>query len=83
MNPTYTQGSWPNFTELIRYNEKLKNIIESTIEDPGCLNPSIFNIPRIKEMFEEHLNRKANYTEFLFLLLTFGRWHKKYGPRSV
>jgi asparagine synthase (glutamine-hydrolysing) len=81
-HPTYTQGSWPNFAELIRHNEKLKNIIENTIEDPECLNPSIFNTPRIKEMFEEHLTRKADYTEFLFLLLTFGTWHKNYGPNS-
>ena len=82
-NPTYTQGSWPNFAELIRHNEKLKNIIENTIEDPECLDPSIFNIKRIKKMFDKHLNDKANYTEFLFLLLTFGRWHKKYGPINL
>jgi len=81
-NPTYTQGSWPNFAELIRHNEKLKNIIENTINDPECFDPSIFNITRIKEMFEEHLNGKADHTDFLFLLLTFGRWHKKYGPKS-
>ena len=82
-HPTYTQGSWPNFTELIRHNEKLKNIIENTIKDPECLDPSIFNITRIKEMFEEHLNDKNDFTEFLFLLLTFGRWCKKYGPINL
>ena len=79
-HPTYTQGSWPNYAELIRYNEKLKKIMENTIEDPECLDPSIFDIPRIKEMLREHLNHKTDYTGFLFLLLTFGRWHKKHGP---
>ena len=73
MNPTYTQGSWPNFAELVRRNKKLKKIIENTIKDPECLNPSIFNIPRIKEMLREHLIGKNDYIEFLFLLLTFGR----------
>lgn len=82
-HPTYTQGSWPNFSELIRHNEKLKNIIENTIKDPECLNPLIFNIPRIKEMLREHLIGKNDYTEFLFLLLTFGRWCKKYGPINL
>lgn len=75
-HPAYTQGSWPNFAELIRYNEKLKKLLGDTIEDPGCLDPSLFNIPRIKEMFKEHLNSKSDHTNFLFLLLTFGRWHK-------
>ena len=81
-NPTYTQGSWPNFAELIRHNEKMKKLISDTINDSECLDPNIFNIQRIEEMFEEHLNGKADYKEFLFLLLTFGRWHKKYGPRN-
>jgi len=81
-HPTYTQISWPDFAELIRHNKKLKNIIENTIKDPECLDPSIFNITRIKEIFEEHLNDKNDFTEFLFLLLTFGRWCKKYGPMN-
>lgn len=39
--------------------------MENTIEDPECLDGSIFNISRIKEMFKEHLNSKENHTEFL------------------
>jgi len=80
-HPSYTQGSWPNFAELIRYNENMKKLINDTIMDPECIDPKIFNTQRIKEMFEEHLNRKNNCEDFLFLLLTFGRWYKKYGPR--
>lgn len=80
-HPTYYQGAWPNFAELIRYNEKMKELINNTIRDSECLNPTIFNIQRIEEMFEEHLNGKTDYTEFLFLLLTFGGWHKKYGAK--
>jgi asparagine synthase (glutamine-hydrolysing) len=81
-HPTYTQGAWPNFTKLIRYNERMRKLISNTLRDSECLNPKIFNIQRIEEMFEEHLNGKTDYTEFLFLLLTFGRWHKKYGAKS-
>ena len=61
----------------------MKKEINDIIDDTECLDPSIFNIRRIKEIFEEHLNNKANYEEFLLLLLTFGRWHKKYGPKTL
>lgn len=79
----YTQGSWPNYAELIRYNEKLKKNIEDTINDPESLDPSIFNISKTKEIFKKHLDGKSDYSPFLFLLLTFGRWHKKYGPHTT
>lgn len=83
-HPAYnTQGSWPNLAELIRYNEKMKKAIYDVINDTESLDLSIFNTQRIKEMFEEHLNSKADYTDLLLLLLTFGRWHKKYGPKSI
>jgi len=68
---------------LQKYSKLIRIVIENTIKDPECLDLSIFNIKRIKEMFEEHLNGRNNYTEFLFLLLTFGRWHKKYGPINL
>lgn len=81
-HPTYKQGSWPNYAEMIRHNDKLKKLIQETIEDPECLNPSLFDIQKIKEIFKRHLNGKEDYRELLFLVLTFGRWHKKYGPHN-
>ncbi|MCD4694556.1 hypothetical protein K8R62_04330, partial [bacterium] len=69
-----------NFAKLFKENRKFKKIVEETINDPECLNPKIFNISRIREMFKEHLLGKEDYAGFLFLLLTFGKWHKKYGP---
>lgn len=74
----YNEGSWPNFDELIRQNEKLRSMIKKTILDNKCLDPNIFNINRIKELFEEHLKRENNNYDFLCLLLTYGLWHKKY-----
>lgn len=82
LHPAHTQDSWPNFSELIRYEEGLKKLIGNTIRDPECLNPQIFNIRKIKEILEDHLGDKADYTNFLLLLFTFGRWHKKYGPKK-
>ena len=83
LHPSHNDGSWPNYAELIRHNEKLKELIENTIEDPESLDPSLFNIQRIKEIFKIHLSGKENFTEFLFLLITFGRWHKKYGTGNL
>lgn len=81
-HPTYTHDSWPNFAELIMHNEKMKKLMGDTIRDSECLDPNIFNTQRIEKMFEEHLNGKSDHSQFLFLLLTFGRWHKKYGPKN-
>ena len=69
-------------SELIRQNTKLKGRIWNTIEDPECLAPSLFNLQRIKEMFKEHVTYREDHMHFLYLLLTFGRWHKKYGPHA-
>jgi asparagine synthase (glutamine-hydrolysing) len=77
-NPTYTQGSWPN-AKILRYNETMKKEINDTIHDPTCLNPDIFNIQRIREIYKEYLNGNDAYIGFLFLLLTFGKWYRKYG----
>lgn len=81
--PTYTQGSWPNWAELIRHNERMKKLMGDVLRDSECLDPCIFNIQRVEEMFKEHLNGKDKYTIFLYLLLTFGKWYKKYGPGNL
>jgi asparagine synthase (glutamine-hydrolysing) len=78
--PLHAHSSWPDYAKLIRENAKLKNIIGETIHDEKCLDPSIFNIQKIEEMFNKHLTNKEDYAEFLLLLLTFGRWYKRYGP---
>lgn len=77
----YTDGSWPNMNELIRQNEKLKQLIRVTIHDERCLDPQIFDIKSIDRYFESHI-RGSNFNELLLSLLTFGRWHKKYGPEA-
>lgn len=75
---TLKESSWPNFNELIRQNGKFKNLIWETITDKDCLPPEIFNIKNIKDLFNSHLERKQNCEDVFLLLLTFGRWLKKY-----
>ena len=78
--PTFTSGSWPNFSELIRHNDKLRAMIETTIHDPTCLNPDLFDVEVIGRVLSEHMDRRADAWRSLLQLLTFGRWHKAYGP---
>ncbi len=79
-DPTYTQGSWPNHAELIRHNEKMKNVIYDVLLDPECLDPRIFDIQRINKIFQEQLNGDDMITVLIYRLLTFGKWHKQFGP---
>ncbi len=77
--PYFTNGSWPNFDELIRYNPNLQNIIRDTIEDRECLDDSMFNIEEVRRMLKDHIDHQRNCHEPLLVLLTFGRWFKRYG----
>ena len=71
-----------DYAKLIRENPTIRSVIEETIGDETSLDPKIFNINRIKEIFRLHVEERENYAGFLILLLTFGRWYKKYGPRT-
>lgn len=77
-HPAFTTGSWPNYPELIRHNQKLSRLMLATIEDEECLDPRVFNLDRVRELFFDHMDGGKDYSEMLFLLLTFGRWHKEY-----
>lgn len=78
--PGRSQHSWPNFRELIIYNDRLRELIRGVLSDPECLDPMIFNIPLVERAFHDHLAGRANYDLSLFQLATFGCWHRKYGP---
>ncbi|MCP4266436.1 MAG: hypothetical protein GY777_12830 [Candidatus Brocadiaceae bacterium] len=77
----YTDGSWPDMNQLIRHNKKLKQLIYETIHDEKCIDPELFNIKSIDDIFESHL-MGSSFNDLLLSLLTFGRWYKKYGPNT-
>lgn len=80
LNPSFTQGSWPNIPELIRHNYKLKELILSVIHDEKCISEDIFNRSALIDMFNKHMKYEGDFACFLSLILTFGIWYKKYGP---
>lgn len=78
--PSYvTDGSWPDMNELIRSDESLQRLIRETIHDEECLDPEVFDVAIIDGHLDRHL-AGSNVNELLLSVLTFGRWHKKYGP---
>jgi asparagine synthase (glutamine-hydrolysing) len=79
-HPAFTDRSWPYWSELIRRNEKLRTMIEATIRDPECLDPELFDADAVWGIHRDHMERKDDYGRRLFQILTFGRWHKSYGP---
>ncbi len=79
INPKQRKES--SFAELIRYNKKFREEIYNIINDPKAINPEIFDVENINKMFKLHVNGKENHnTAFFIALITFGKWHKNYGP---
>jgi asparagine synthase (glutamine-hydrolysing) len=68
-------------SKLIRSNKKLKKLIWDIINDPGALDPSIFNINYIREFFKSHLQGEHNNYSFIYSLLVFGTWNKRFNPK--
>jgi asparagine synthetase B (glutamine-hydrolysing) len=78
-----SQGSWPDITEMLRQDSNLKILLEEAIKNPRCLDPTIFDIESIIQLLRDHTERRADHTMLLYLLLTFGRWHRKFGPKAA
>jgi asparagine synthase (glutamine-hydrolysing) len=79
-HPTFTQQSWPQMGALIRHNEKLRTMLDVTLHDPRCIDPRLFRVDVVDSVFKQHLVGKAEHANLLFALLTFGQWHRDYGP---
>jgi len=82
-DPTYTQGSWSDLPELLRYNEKLRKLLWTTITDDKSIDPVIFNKPFLKEMFRKHMARELDFSFYFILILPFGMWYKNAGLKSI
>lgn len=76
--PGGSNYSWPDYPSLIRQDLVLQRAIAATIADEESIDPSIFSTSRVAQMLSEHLACKRDHSGFLLLLLTFGRWHKRY-----
>jgi len=80
VHPAYTDRAWPDLRQLNRHSEPLRTLIERTLYDPRCIDPGLFCPAVAHSVFESHVAGQADCTSLLFRLLTFGQWHRRYGP---
>jgi len=73
-------SSWPRFNQLIRQDPCLQNLIRATLDDPQCIDRTLFDVAYMKRVFEAHVRGDVDQYELLFLILTYGVWHKTFGP---
>jgi hypothetical protein len=73
-DPTYTQGSWPNMGELIRQRPVLIARIAETIADDSAIPGDVFDVPYLKGLLADHLERRVEATWPLLVVLTVGTW---------
>ena len=73
---TFTERSWPNMGELIRRRPALHQRIADVITDPAALSPDLFDTEVLRQMLDAHLDRRAENTYLLLLILTFGVWFR-------
>ncbi len=54
-------------------------MVTDTLNDPEALPPEIFDLEQVNRLLVDHLANLSHQRTILFALLTFGKWHKKYG----
>lgn len=67
---------YPDYGGWIREDEKLKKWVESILLDERTLSRKYFNRNFIFKMVRDHMSYKKDYTQLIFLLLTFELWYR-------
>jgi asparagine synthase (glutamine-hydrolysing) len=75
--------SWPRFDVMVRKNERLRERIVTTLQDPEALPSTIFDHANVKALLDSHLSGRTHNRHVLFALMTFGVWHKRYGAHGA
>ena len=70
------KSDYPNYGEWVRKNKRLRKWVEKILLDERTLNRKYFNRKFIIKMVKEHMNYKKDYTQLIFLLLTFELWYR-------
>jgi asparagine synthetase B (glutamine-hydrolysing) len=73
-DPAYTQGSWPSMGELIRRRPSLSTRLAETFADDSAVPGEIFDVPFLKGLLADHLERRVDATWPLLVVATVGTW---------
>lgn len=69
---------YPDYGEWIRTNERLKKWVEDILLDERTLGRKYFDRGFIVRMVRNHMSYKKDYTQLIFLLLTFELWCRRF-----
>ena len=72
------KDDYPDYGEWIRSNERLKKWVERILLDERTLNRKYFNRNFIIKMVNDHMSYRKDYTQLIFILLTFELWHRMF-----
>lgn len=75
-DPAHTMGSWPNFDELLRRSEGMRNLAESTLFGES-LPADHIDMDAVRRLWSEHLAGRRNAAAAIFTLVTFGLWRRR------
>lgn len=75
--------SWPRFDWLVRNNPTLRQRVTETLTDPLALPPELFDLGRVDALLQDHLAGRGGHRLILFVLLTFGLWHRRHGAHAA
>lgn len=72
------KDDYPDYGEWIRENKKLKMQVEDILLDERTLSRRYFNRDFIIRMVKDHMIYKKDYTQAIFILLTFELWYRMF-----
>lgn len=72
------KSDYPDYGEWIRQDKKLKMQVEEILLDERTLSRRYFNRDCIIRMVKDHMDYKKDYTNAIFILLTFELWYRMF-----
>jgi len=70
------KSDYPDYGEWLREDERLRKWVEDILLDESTLNRKYLNRDFIIKMVRDHMNYRKDYTQLIFLLLTFELWYR-------
>jgi asparagine synthase (glutamine-hydrolysing) len=64
------------------FRTDLKNKVEDSIFQTSGLISSCFDMPKLRHMWQSHVNSQRDYSAFFWALLVLGIWEEKYVKRG-
>jgi|GEM_PF-3119867 len=77
---TGKEDQYTGMGQWIRESSAFQDLLLDVIRDEDAIDPEIFDIELMERCFEQHMAGERDNYDPLLKILTFGLWHRKYGP---